>query len=296
MSIELEFEGNSVAEAIAKACSKLNTSQEELTIEVLTTGHGGIFGLCRKKARIKATVKNGKVPATPLAKTEKAPAKKGGGGRQKAATDKNREKRPAKTVENLPVEKAATEEMREPDETAKNTEATVMVITPEILAQIKNDLQQMITLMGFAYEVILSTEENKVTVEIVGASVEDIIGPEGQTLDAIQYLLRKMFNKQMEEKIMFTVDAGGFRATRLKEIQEMARELAVKVQTTGKTMMIPALNPAERRSIHMILQDNKEIRARSVGDGFYKKIMIYPPGKGIKRPPRKRRSENPKEQ
>ena len=71
-------------------------------------------------------------------------------------------------------------------------------------------------------------------------------------------------------------------------------ELAAQVKEDGKTQVLPALNPSERRVIHMILQEDKEIRSRSVGDGLFKKILIYKPGKnnrggGRKRPQAKGR-------
>ena len=64
--------------------------------------------------------------------------------------------------------------------------------------------------------------------------------------------------------------------------------MAEKVKADGKTQVIPALSPSERRVVHMSLQDDKEIRSRSVGDGLFKKILIYKPGQGNKGGGRKR--------
>jgi len=54
---KMEFEGKDVAEAISKACKTFNVSQEDLDIEVLTTGTSGIFGLCKQKARLRVALK-----------------------------------------------------------------------------------------------------------------------------------------------------------------------------------------------------------------------------------------------
>jgi spoIIIJ-associated protein len=66
------------------------------------------------------------------------------------------------------------------------------------------------------------------------------------------------------------------------------------VKDSGKTRSIPALNPAERRIVHMVLQDDSTIRSRSVGEGLFKKILIYLPGRGRKKSPRngKNKSES----
>jgi spoIIIJ-associated protein len=71
---------------------------------------------------------------------------------------------------------------------------------------------------------------------------------------------------------------GDFREKRQDELQDLARELAALVKVDGKTQVIPSLNPSERRVVHMALQDDKEIRSRSVGDGLFKKVLIYKPG------------------
>jgi spoIIIJ-associated protein len=62
----------------------------------------------------------------------------------------------------------------------------------------------------------------------------------------------------------------------------MALRLAEEVKESGRTKSIPALNPAERRIVHMKLQDDPTIRSRSVGEGQFKKILIYLPGRGKK--------------
>ena len=66
---KMEFEGKDVAEAISKACKTFNVSQEDLDIEVLTTGTSGIFGLCKQKARLRVALKK----EDGLKTTEKSP-------------------------------------------------------------------------------------------------------------------------------------------------------------------------------------------------------------------------------
>ena len=87
---------------------------------------------------------------------------------------------------------------------------------------------------------------------------------------------------------MFSLDAGDYRERRRQELEERAVELASEVRESGKTHSIPALNPAERRIVHMTLQDDATIRSRSVGEGHFKKILIYVPGKGKKKGGRRR--------
>ena len=72
----------------------------------------------------------------------------------------------------------------------------------EALEQIRADLGQLLELMGFPSEVRVVFEDNTVHCTITGAHEEQIVGPEGRTLDSLQYLLRKMVAACVPDRIM----------------------------------------------------------------------------------------------
>ncbi len=256
MSEKIEYSGKDVTEAIQKACLDLQVSQEELNIEVVAPGSGGIFGMFGKKpAVIAVTVKKGRRPEKPAVQGE---------ARSKSSGPRKSERKktgvaPSRSPERPPAE-----------------------INAEILASIKGDLEKILQLMGLDAKVVVTNEENKVIAKLSGGNEEEIIGPEGQTLDSLQYLMRKIVSRKVDGKVMFSLDAGTYREMRREDLEEMALRLAEEVRESGRTKSIPALNPAERRIVHMKLQDDTTIRSRSVGDGQFKKILIYVPGRGKK--------------
>ena len=284
---KMEFEGKDVAEAISKACKALNVPQENLEIEVLTTGTSGIFGLCRQKARLRVAVK--KQEAEPGEETrKKSPARA--------------KKQPAKPVEQK-KEIVATETKKvakgkppvEKVEQAENKRDEGVVLGEELLLDVKGCLEQILALMNYPSEITVSSDREYVTVLIRGEHVEEIIEQNGKLLDSLQYLLRKIIGKKYSEKAIISLDAGDFRATRTEELREQAVNLAAEVKKSGKTRSIPSLNPSERRVVHLALQDDKEIRSRSVGEGLFKKVLIYRPGaKGKKGPARKKKGSRNK--
>ena len=137
--------------------------------------------------------------------------------------------------------------------------------------------------MGLPKDVEVTNKANKIYAHIDTDTTEEIVGPEGQTLDSLQYLMRKIISRRIEGKVMFSLDAGNYRDQRRQELEERALSLSDEVKKSGRTKSIPALNPAERRIVHMTLQDDNTIRSRSVGDGHFKKILIYLPGRGKKK-------------
>ena len=159
----------------------------------------------------------------------------------------------------------------------------------EVLASVKSDLDQLLQLMGLPSETSIHFDSSAIQCQINGEHEEVIVGPEGRALDSLQYLLRKMTSRELPDRMMIDLNAGDFRDRRVEELKKTALELADKVKADGKTQAIPALNPSERRVVHVVLQEDKSIRSRSVGDGLFKKVLIYKPGSKPKKSGGRRR-------
>ena len=277
---KMEFEGKDVADAISKACKALKVSQENLDIEVLTTGTSGIFGLCRQKAKLRVAVKE-----EFSEKTEEKP-------RKKQAGPKSDKVKPTEKKKSISVKERKKEAKAEPAEKKPQAEKPSpkdIALSAELLTQVEADLARILELMGLSSEVSVTSDQEDVTCLITGEHVDEIVQQNGKILDNLQYLLRKIIGKKFPEKAIISLDAGDFRAKRKDELKQLGLELAEEVKKGGKTRSIPSLNPSERRVVHLALQEDKEIRSRSVGEGLFKKVLIYKPGKGKKRPAAKRR-------
>jgi len=116
-----------------------------------------------------------------------------------------------------------------------------------------------------------------VTCAITGPFEQELVGQDGRVIDSLQYFLRKIAARRCPEPLRIAVNVGDFRERRLHQLRAMAAQLVDEVRQSGKTGIIPALNPAERREIHLLLQNDPEIRSRSVGDGLFKRILIFKP-------------------
>jgi spoIIIJ-associated protein len=299
MSVEKkEFIGKTVADAIKQACDTLHAPQENLEIEVVETGSTGIFGFIRKKAKIKARIKGTVVtpaepekPApqkrTPPAKPKPEPAPTAKEDLVSRAQGMAQEQPTAPVAENravdisreetLPAEAASVDD--DEDESPAAAPASDEPLSQESIDIVNHELTQLLQLMGIPSKVEIEAQGSSLRCHVSGDFEEEITGQEGKTLDSLQYLLRKITAKKITERVRISIDAGDFKEKRQDELEDLARELAVLVKGDGKTQIIPSLNPSERRVVHMALQDDKEIRSRSVGEGLFKKVLIYKPGK-----------------
>jgi len=280
-----DFYGKEVTDAIKKACDSFGVAQEKLEIEVVETGSTGIFGLIRKKAHIRAIVRPEiEEDSKDFSMDSLLPAKEKQPRPKKKATPKvevEAKKQPDKQPDAEKPVSASTDVAPETTEKVEEAEPVEEEIASiESLEVVKTELLQIVELMGFPSTLEMDNEGLSVSCTLRGDFEEDLTGVDGKVLDSLQYILRKVVTRKVPERLRISINVGDFREKRLETLKEKAVELASMVKEDGKTQVLPALNPSERRAIHMILQEDKEIRSRSVGDGLFKKILIYKPGKG----------------
>ena len=281
-SVKKDFFRKEITDAIKLACDTLQAPQEELAIEVVETGSLGIFGLIRKKAHIRAVVKGLELDSNAGSIKEEvkeviAPSKPS---KAKATKPKPQKAPPKKDVKDAPeAEKEPTAQEEKKPQPVKKAPSE---LKPESAELVRLQLEELLKLMGFPSEVTMEISNGTVRCQVGDEHEEALTEQDGKIVDSLQYLLRKLVARKVEEKIRLSIDIGQFREKRKVELIERAKELAALVKEDGKTQAIPPLNPSERRIVHVTLQEDKDIRSRSVGDGLFKKILIYKPGKGKK--------------
>lgn len=265
MSPQLEFEGKNLDVAIEKAGKKLNIPKEALQYDVLSYGSSGIFGLVRtKKAKIR-------VKLTGEPKTSQVKAKA-----------------PSKRKPSSKKKEAAKETVQKDVEIEKVEEKDTPPLDLEVLA--KNGEQSLERIVGsISDEAKISVEiaEEKISFKIAGGNASILIGRRGQTLEAIQYLVEKIVNREAESRVRIQVDVEGYIEKRISYLEELAGRLAQKVKKTGRAQTIGQMNAHDRRIVHLALKDDEKVKTQSVGGGFYRKLMIFPKKKEKKKAPPK---------
>lgn len=291
------FYGKDVASAMKEACETLGVAQENLTIEVVETGSAGIFGLIRKKAHIRVSIQDQEQPKPVKAARPQKPATRSTP-ENRTAAPKKQEKRPRDIApvkeETIAVDDGETE----PDTDlpgADGNQREVAALSSETIDLISKELGRVLELMGCPSTITVTDIAGTAHCNVSSEHEEVLVSQEGKTLDSLQYLLRKIVSKKLPGRVQLTIDVGNYREQRYQQLQELALEYSVLVKENGKTQVISSLNPSERRVIHVALQEDPDIRSRSIGEGLFKKVLIYKPGKGRKNNGRKRpRGKHPK--
>jgi spoIIIJ-associated protein len=141
-------------------------------------------------------------------------------------------------------------------------------------------LQGILEHMGMEGVVEAHEDEERITLEIQGRDAGLIIGRQGVTLDALQYLVNRMVVHGPEDATRkpIAIDAEGYRGRRAESLIELAHRLADKVRKTGRPVAAQPMSAADRRVMHLALADASDVTTRSEGEGSERHLMIVPLG------------------
>ena len=103
-----------------------------------------------------------------------------------------------------------------------------------------------------------------------------VIGRRGETLDAIQYLVRMIANKGTSGYKRVSVNIGDYRDKRAAVLVSLAKKNALRAVRTGRNVTLEPMNPYERRIIHTAVQDIKGATSYSIGADLERRVIIAP--------------------
>jgi spoIIIJ-associated protein len=145
-----------------------------------------------------------------------------------------------------------------------------------LLSSAKEILETLLERVQEKATVSVHQEDDRISLRIETDDAGLLIGKQGQTLDALQYLVTKMLAKKSRRKVRITIDVEAYRARHNEALAHLAQKYGEKVKKSGRPIILSPMNPYDRRIVHMALQDDKELKTMSRGEGLYKKVVISP--------------------
>ncbi len=119
-------------------------------------------------------------------------------------------------------------------------------------------------------------EDGSMTFEIEGQDAGLLIGRRGETLQALQFLIRMVTNRQLGRKAYVVIDIEDYRERRVQMLRRLARRTAGRVGSSGREDSLEPMSPAERRIVHMALAGHPDVRTESEGEGNQRRVVIFP--------------------
>ena len=145
-----------------------------------------------------------------------------------------------------------------------------------VLSITRNILLVLLEKMGLSSEVMCKQEGNIIFLNIYGQHSALLIGKQGRNLDALQHIVGIMVNKAFSKKVMVVLNVGNYREKRREDLVNLALRLAEKAKHTGERIAMKPMAPYDRMIIHRALREDNTVKTLSEGEGFMRKVVIFP--------------------
>lgn len=235
----IESMGKTIEEATELALEQLGVSEDEVDVEIIEEGSKGFLGLGQAPAKVRVSMKSGASAPSATSPVAAAVAE------------------PAPTVG---VEEASSDEyIALMGEAAQGT------------------LQKILDGIGAGGKAVLrDASGDRIDLDIKDGDAAILIGKHGQTIDALQYLVNVITNRQSRARFRVSLDTEGYRVRREDALRNQALFLADKVKQSGQEAVLEALHANERRIIHTALADNPDVYTYSEGQEPERHVVISP--------------------
>ena len=234
----------------------LQVRRDQVEIEIITAGSRGVLGFGAENAQVKLLVK---LPPKPVPQPVPEPMPE---------PEPKLELEPLETVaEPSPVEQP------EPETDEQTAGQVGQEALTEILRLMNVRASVEITL---GHELADEGQPPPIVLNITGEDLGILIGRRGDTLRALQYLVRLMVSHRLKHWTNLVVDVENYVIRRQRTLESLAQRVAEEVARSGRTQALEPMSPYERRVVHVALRKHPDVTTQSVGEGERRKVTIIP--------------------
>ena len=137
-------------------------------------------------------------------------------------------------------------------------------------------LERLLDILDVDGDIDLDVEGDRASVAIVGGRLNDLIGPDGATLEALQELTRLAVAQSTGVRSRLMLDVGGFRAKRRADLTALAGETARRVNSSGQPERLAPMNPFERKVVHDVISSVTGVHSESEGEEPNRRVVVLP--------------------
>lgn len=146
---------------------------------------------------------------------------------------------------------------------------------------VKNKKQEKIIknffdLLGLNTEFKLLEDDETISLALETEDSGIIIGYHGETLEALQLILSLILAKEQGEFKRVSIEVGDYKKNREEWLEKIALDAKEKALAEKKEVYLSDLKSWERRVVHLLLQDDKEVVSESTGEGKERILVVKP--------------------
>ncbi|MBO5542214.1 MAG: hypothetical protein J5936_02140, partial [Acholeplasmatales bacterium] len=145
----------------------------------------------------------------------------------------------------------------------------------------KKYLEGILNALNIGYQIEARSVNGEEQIHYIIDSYENslLIGVKGRTLEALQILLRNLISTYSKDHIVTTLDIGGYKSNRARQLEILATKTAKEVSKTKVAVKLQPMTSFERHIIHEKLSEWRDVYTESEGEGEERAIVIKPKNK-----------------
>jgi spoIIIJ-associated protein len=273
-----EASAKTLESAVAAAAAELGLRPDQVDVEVIEEAVASTFGVIGSPARVRVTARN-PATTTTTTTTTTSPAGEADGDTPRSATADRDTLSTATatppagraTAASEPTGAAARPPRRELRD--EPVDAEVVGADTELAGDF---LEGLLDAMDVDGDITTWIDENGGHIELEGQDLDVLVGPNGETLDALQELTRLGVLRQTRRRARVFLDVNGYRAHRREQLASAAKAAAEQVLQTREVHEFQPMTPAERKAIHDAVAAIEGTRTESLGEEPNRRVIIRP--------------------
>ena len=140
----------------------------------------------------------------------------------------------------------------------------------------KEIVGQLLARMGIRCSVTSRATPEAIVVDVSGRDLGVLIGWRGETLRALQTMTNLLASRKIGPDQRVIVDVERYRQRRENTVREIAYRAARQVKVTGDPITLDAMQPFERRAIHLALESDPDVTTVSIGEEPDRRVVVGP--------------------
>lgn len=146
----------------------------------------------------------------------------------------------------------------------------------DLINYIKDTISEITSYMNLKVNLEVRRRENNILIKIFSDNNAILIGKNGKTMSAMQNIIKQIVYKNIGHNKNIILDVENYKEQKIKNIEYLAKKLAREVATTKVEVKMDSMNSYERRIVHSILSDNKNVYTESTGEEPNRCVVIKP--------------------
>ncbi len=136
-------------------------------------------------------------------------------------------------------------------------------------------LEGLLDIADLDGDIEMDVENGRAMVAVVGERLDELVGDDGEVLDALQDLTRLAIMRETGRRSRMMLDVGGYRAAIRRDLTTQGEQAAATVKQTGEPFAMPPMSPFERKVVHDAVAAAGLV-SESSGEDPHRHVVVLP--------------------